>query len=149
MAGTSIRMGVVLSLLTAYQQVGFAQGNWAEGLIDTQKVDFGVVATGSDVGKVITVRNTLRSQVHISSIQRSCPCLIYKGPGKTILEPGEETTIELSMDTRKFKHKRDVTLSVYFDAPQFAEVRIPVSAYIRTDVVFEPGRVEFGNLNFG
>ncbi|MCA9061388.1 MAG: DUF1573 domain-containing protein [Planctomycetaceae bacterium] len=149
MLGTFHRFGLSLLLLAGIQQTAVAQGSWASQLVDTEKVDFGVVATGSDVLKVITIRNTLNSQVHISSVQKSCSCLIYEGPATTLLQPGEETTIQLSMDTRKFKHKRDVTLSIYFDAPQFAEVRIPVSAYIRTDVVFEPGRVQFGSVAFG
>lgn len=52
------------------------------------------------------------------------------------------------MNTLSFSKQRDTSLSIYFDAPQFAEVRIPISAYIRTDVVFEPGKIDFGPVDF-
>ncbi len=62
---------------------------------------------------------------------------------------GEETTIEVRLNTRQFSKKRDTSLTISFDAPQFASVQIPISAYIRTDVVFEPGMVQFGNVAVG
>ena len=53
------------------------------------------------------------------------------------------------MNTRSFKQQRDTYLTITFDAPQFATVRVPVSAYIRTDVVFTPGKIDFGSREVG
>jgi hypothetical protein len=125
------------------------QGSWADSLIDTKEIDFGVIATGSDTVQVVRIRNTLSQPVHISHTSTSCACANAKAPEKSLLQPGEETTVEVSMNTRQFKQKKDSNLIIHFDAPQRAQVRIPVTAYIRTDVVFDPGRVQFGNVDFG
>jgi len=128
--------------------VAVAQSSWADPLVDVKKLDFGVIATGSEAVKVVTIENTTQYPVQISSISTGCRCAEVGQPGKTLLQPGEQTTLEVRMNTRSFKGQRDTSLSIYFDAPQFAEVRIPISAYIRTDVVFEPGKVDFGKLDF-
>ena len=57
--------------------------------------------------------------------------------------------VSVEMNTRKFRQRKDSNLIIQFDAPQFAETRIPITAYIRSDVVFEPGMVRFGNVDYG
>lgn len=126
-----------------------AQGSWADSLFETKKVDFGVIATGSDTVQVVRITNTTNTTVRIQGTSTSCACAHAEPPGKSVLEPGESTTVEVSMNTRQFKQRKDSNLIVRFDAPQFAEVRVPITAYIRTDVVFDPGRVRFGNVDFG
>ncbi len=125
-----------------------AQVSWADAMVDTKKLDFGVIAAGSEAVKVVSIENTTGATIHISSISTGCRCAEAGQPGKTLLQPGEKTSLEVRMNTRSFKHQRDTSLSIYFDAPQFAEVRIPISAYIRTDVVFEPGKIDFGKLDY-
>lgn len=129
----------------------FAQGSWAERLVDTTKLDFGVIATASEAVKVVTIENTTNSTIQIAGFSTACRCAEAsqpKGQEKLTLQPGEKTTIEVRMNTRSFKQQRDTSLTIQFIAPEFAEVRIPISAYIRTDVVFEPGKVGFGKVEF-
>lgn len=142
---------VLLSSMTA----AMAQESWANALVDTEKLEFGVIATGSEAVKVVVIENTTPGAVHITSVSTGCRCAevsqpgnTQPQPGNTLLQPGEKTFLEVRMNTRDFKQQRDTSLSIYFDAPQFAEVRIPISAYIRTDVVFEPGKVDFGTVDF-
>lgn len=139
-------IGAVLVWFAAPAAV--AQVSWADSLIDTKRLDFGVIATGSEAVKVVTIHNTTQYPVHISSISTGCRCAEAGEPGTRLIQPGEKTSLEVKMNTRSFKQQRDTSLSIYFDSPQFAEVRIPISAYIRTDVVFEPGKVDFGKLDF-
>lgn len=125
-----------------------AQSNWAEEIVTPKKLDFGVIATGSEAVKVVSIENKTGATVHISSTSTACRCAEASTPGKDVLQPGESTTVEVRMNTRSFKQQRDTSLTIVFDAPQFAEVRIPIRAYIRTDVVFEPGKVDFGKREF-
>ena len=148
MSGIVKSVGVVVAFAVLTGSAS-AQGSWADGLFDTKKIDFGVVATGSDTAQVVRVKNTTSQPVHISGTSTSCACAHAEPPAKSLLQPGEETTIEVSMNTRQFKQRKDSNLIVHFDAPQYAQVRIPITAYIRTDVVFDPGRVRFGNVDFG
>lgn len=117
--------------------------DWAKELFDTKSVDFGVVATGSEVKKLIRVTNSLKLPIHIDRVATTCVCSGATASKKR-LEPGEEAIITVTMNTREFKRRKDANVIVTFDAPKSASVVIPVTAYIRADVVFEPGLIQFG-----
>jgi hypothetical protein len=53
------------------------------------------------------------------------------------------------MNTLAYTRKRETKLTIGFDAPALATVEVPIEAYIRTDVVFEPGKLDFGSVDFG
>ncbi|MBL8813899.1 MAG: DUF1573 domain-containing protein [Planctomycetaceae bacterium] len=158
MTGYMGRWGIAaLVLVTAAAEVQ-AQ-NWADQLVDKKKLEFGVIARNSETTNIITITNTTQSTVHISHLTTACRCaeagyyqdsrsFVQGAPAKSLLQPGEKTTVTVRMNTNSFTGARDTALTVYFDAPQYAEVRIPITAYIRTDVVFDPGKVDFGNVEF-
>ncbi len=118
--------------------------DWAKKLFSVDKIDFGVIATGSDSKKFVRVRNVLDKPVNIRSATTTCGCSVAT-PSKKYLQPGEESIIEITMNTKRFKRRKDSNVIVTLDQPSLAEVRIPITAYIRTDVVFGPGMVQFGN----
>ena len=122
---------------------------WADQLVEPKKFDFGVIATGSESVRQIVITNTPNNVVHISGTAPGCQCVIPGAPSQSILQPGEVATIEVRMNTRSFKQQRDTYLTISFDAPQLATVRVPVTAYIRTDVVFTPGKIDFGSKELG
>ena len=142
---------IVLTLISglALGEIAKAQGNLADQLVDTRNIDFGVVATGSDTSRVVTIRNTTGATVHISSVSTACTCAQAGQPSTNLIQPGQQATIELKLNTIQFSKKRDTSMTIVFDAPRYASVTIPISAYIRTDVVFEPGKVRFGSVDFG
>lgn len=121
--------------------------DWAKKLFDKDKIDFGVIATGSESKKIVRVKNVLKQTVHIRSAGTTCGCSVAT-PSKQLLQPGEEATIEVTMNTVKFKRRKDSNVIITLDAPQLATVRIPITAYIRTDVVFDPGMVRFGSVGY-
>ena len=122
--------------------------DWAAELFDTKSVDFGVVATRSEVKRLIRVRNSLKEPIHIKRVATTCVCSGVSA-AKNRLQPGEEAIITVTMNTREFKRRKDANVIVTFDAPKPARVVIPVTAYIRADVVFEPGLVQFGSIPHG
>lgn len=123
--------------------------SWTDQVVDTKKIDFGVIATGSENPRPITISNTLQSTIHIREVKTSCQCAIVTQPSTYTLQPGESVTIDVRMNTRQFKQRKDSNVVVVFDSPQYYELRIPVTAYIRTDVVFDPGMIRFGNVDQG
>lgn len=126
-----------------------AQGQeWAEKMFESQKVDFGVVARGADAVRRLKLKNIYKETVHISNVRTTCGCSAAE-PSQTTLESRDEAYIQISMDTRKFTRRKDSNVIVTIDAPYYAEVRIPVTAYIRTDVVLTPGRANFGPVEIG
>ena len=122
--------------------------SWAEQMFDQRNIDFGVVARGSDAVARVKVTNKWNRAIHIADVKTTCGCSAGK-PSKTSLESLEEGYIEVTMDTRKFTRRKDSNLIITFDTPWAAEVRIPITAYIRTDVVFDPGSVNFGAVEYG
>jgi hypothetical protein len=121
---------------------------WADQMVVTKKVDFGVIATGSEAKKLVEIINVYDQTVHIASVGTTCGCSAA-AIGKQTLEPGESAMVEVKMNTSKFRQKKDSNLVVKFDSPRLAEARVPISAYIRTDVVFDPGMIGFGNVELG
>jgi len=49
----------------------------------------------------------------------------------------------------KHSSDRGATITVTIDEPFFAEVQLQVRGYIRSDVVFTPGTVDFGSVATG
>lgn len=138
-----------LFLLSGWTAESMAQElTWAQKMFDKQSHKFGVVARGADARYRFKIKNLYRDPVHISNIRTTCGCTAAK-PSKYTLESLEEAYIEVTMDTRKFTQQKDSNLIVSFDAPLYAEVQLPISAYIRTDVVIEDGAVNFGSVDQG
>jgi hypothetical protein len=135
-------------LLIAASSTDAQDLNWAEDMFKEKSHDFGVVATASDTRYRLKFKNIYQEDVHIQSVDTSCGCTAATASTR-LLKSGQEGYIEIKMDTVKFKHRKDSAVTVRFDSPTFAEVRIPITVYIRTDVVIEPGAAEFGTIPEG
>ena len=53
------------------------------------------------------------------------------------------------LNTRHYTGQKDVTVTVQIDRPYPAEVQLRLKANIRSDVMFQPGLVKFGAVDFG
>ncbi|HIE98923.1 MAG TPA: DUF1573 domain-containing protein [Planctomycetes bacterium] len=137
---------VAVTLMIAVD--GASADPWAQQMVAARKIDFGVIATGSEAKKLIEVKNVYAGVVHISNVSTTCGCSAAT-TGKQTLQPGESTYVEVQMNTQKFSRRKDSNLIIVFDSPRFAELRIPISAYIRTDVVISPGLLNFGEIENG
>ena len=140
------------SVAAPAQSPPLAEGSgteWAMKMFSETNHDFGVVASGAEVKARITITNKYEETVRISSVTPSCSCTRVEMPAKTVLGTYESTEIELSMDTRRFRKHKDAVVTVRFSEPSYAEVKIPVQMYVRTDVVLNPGGANFGNVEQG
>lgn len=151
---TSMRHGTVALLAMAFIS-GWAahtqaedELNWAEKMFSERTHDFGVVAVGADTRYRLEIKNIYKETVHISNVRTTCGCTAAK-PSRETLNSLETAYIEVKMNTLRFKHRKDSNVIVTFDAPLSAEVRIPITVYIRTDVVLNPGGVNFGAVAQG
>lgn len=149
---TKQRAGIVAILAILMMNTGaYATSQstqWALKMFEETSHDFGVVARGSDVRHRIQIKNIYKETIHIADVKTSCGCTAAK-PSKYTLKSLETAYIEIVMNTKKFTHKKESSITITFDAPQRAEVRIPIAAYIRTDVVIEPGSVNFTSVDKG
>ena len=136
----------VLSLLTLVTSA--RADKFTDAMVSTEKIDFGVIATGTDVPKTIKIKNVHNQTYVIQEVKTSCACAQAQ-IDKQVLQPGETAILTVKMNTRNFKQRKDSNVIIVFSSPRFTEVRIPVTAYIRTDMVFTPGSVQFGNVDLG
>lgn len=148
----SLKIRTLIGLTLVGIWAGTAQAqenlNWAEKMFNKRSHDFGVVARGADVSYRFKITNLYKETVHISNVRTTCGCSAAS-PTKTTLKSREAAYVEVTMDTRKFMREKDSNVIVTFDAPLREEVRIPIKAYIRTDVVMKPGGAKFGDVVLG
>ena len=121
---------------------------WAREMFDHTSYDFGTVARGAKAQHRFTLENIYEEDVHIASIDSSCGCTTPTATKKT-LKTWEKADIVAEVDTRSFLGQKDATLTVHLDKPFPAEVRLNIHVYIRSDVVVQPGVVQFGSVSAG
>ncbi|HUY33003.1 MAG TPA: DUF1573 domain-containing protein [Pirellulales bacterium] len=121
---------------------------WARKMFEATSHDFGAVARGAKVEYRFNLSNLYEEDVHIAGVRSSCGCTtptITKDSLKTY----EKSAIVATFNTRAFLGQRSATLTVTIDEPFYAEVQLRVQGYIRSDVVLNPGGVEFGQVDQG
>lgn len=124
--------------------------NWAEKMFEKHNHDFGIVARGADVKHRINFTNKYVETIHISDVRTSCGCASAK-VSQDLLASRETAYLEVTMDTRRESsvNKKESTVIITIDQPTHAVVRIPVTTFIRSDVVVTPGAAEFGAIPQG
>lgn len=67
---------------------------------DTEIINYGKIAMGTDGKRVFEFTNTGKSPLIITRVQASCGCTVPKKPENPIM-PGEKGKIEVSYDTKR------------------------------------------------
>jgi hypothetical protein len=122
--------------------------DWAKAMLKETSHDFGVVATGAKVEHRFILENIYEEDANIESVTSSCGCSIPQANRKS-LKTWEKAEILVTLDTRGFRGWKDATIKVKLDKPYPAEVQLHVHAYIRTDIVVQPGGISFGSVPLG
>jgi hypothetical protein len=136
---------VMLALATSAAP---AQG-WAEKMFKNGLThDFGNVPRGAQLFHRFTITNIYAVRMEITEVKRSCDC-VTATPAKKVLEPRETTTIDLSMDAKRFTGAKSVTVRVTVGPEYVSSAELKVTANSRADVVFNPGQVSFGSVTRG
>ncbi len=132
-------------LLSAASALG---RDWAKEMFDHTSYDFGVVARGAKVEHRFTVENNNEEDIRLESVKSSCGCTTAKMT-KQALKSWEKAEIVVTLDTRGEPGRKDATITVVLAPPFSAEVQLQLHAFIRGDIVVQPGAVEFGLVNQG
>ncbi|MBT3891088.1 MAG: DUF1573 domain-containing protein [Planctomycetaceae bacterium] len=143
-----IRNHCALVILTACLSLATlsAQGqDWAKKMFATLEHDFGTVARNSKQQFRFEITNLYKEDVHIASVRASCGCTIPKIETAT-LKSFEKGSILTTYNTKSFIGQRGATVTVTIDKPFFAEIQLQVAGFIRSDIVFTPNSLEFGEF---
>ncbi len=122
--------------------------DWAKEIFDQSSYDFGVVARGAKVEHKFTIENKWVEDLIITLVQSSCGCTSAK-IDKKHLKTWEKAELTVVVDTRSFLGRKDATITVKLASPFPEEVQIHSHVYIRSDVVVQPGVVQFGSISQG
>ncbi|MEW7292519.1 DUF1573 domain-containing protein [Aquimarina sp. 2304DJ70-9] len=93
-----------------------AQDTKAQIKFETEVVDYGEIAKGSDGVRQFKFTNTGNAPLVISRVYSSCGCTIPKKPEKPVA-PGETGVIEVKYDTKRVGPIRK-TITVYSNAEE-------------------------------
>ena len=121
---------------------------WARDMFEETSHDFGVVPRGAKTEFEFKFTNKYKEVVHVSSVRTSCRCTIPR-IGKNDLKTYEQGSIIAEFKTSDFVGARSAVVTVVFDRPFRAELQLLVSGNIRSDILPEPGEIQFGDVDLG
>jgi hypothetical protein len=123
--------------------------NWPDTLFSERSHDFGPVPRGGVVRHPFVLTNRLTVPITILNLRVSCGCTSGTASA-SVVPPGKSAIIEAQMDTRNFVGRKSTTLFVSVMAGnQESEIGLGVSSMILSDVVLNPGVVDFGLVSRG
>ncbi len=138
---------VLLALLIPLATSAPANGQeWAVKMFSSTEYNFGTVPRGAKAQHTFVIKNIYKEDAHIASIQSSCGCTTPTLV-KRYLKTHESTELLATYNTKAFLGDKSATITVIFDKPYYAEVQLNVSGYIRDDVTFTPGELNFGEVD--
>lgn len=136
----------MLALALSAGPIEVSAQEWATKMFKTTSHDFGTVARGARAEFSFEFENLYEEAVHVASVRSSCGCTtptITKRDLKTF----DKSQIVAKYNTLSFLGQKGATVTVVFDKPYYAEVQLSIDGYIRSDVVFDPDEVNFGEVD--
>jgi hypothetical protein len=136
---------VLVSLPLALTGSAARASAWADQLFGERSHDFGPVARGVKVRHTFVLTNRLSEPVTILDVRASCGCTTGR-PSTSVVAPNGTATLDAEMDTRNFVGKKSTVLRVGLVTAggKRAEVRLGITSTILSDIVLNPGTVDFG-----
>jgi hypothetical protein len=121
---------------------------WARKMFKESEHNFGTVIRDAKTEYAFEFENLYMEDVHVVAVRTSCGCTTPRIENAT-LKTYEKGAIVAHFNTDTFSGQRGATVTVTIDKPFYAEVQLHVKGYIRTDVMLDPGSVQFGSIDQG
>ncbi|HBE66893.1 MAG TPA: hypothetical protein DDW52_01960 [Planctomycetaceae bacterium] len=125
-----------------------AAQKWAAEMFADSKHDFGIVPRGAKTEYRFEFTNKYEQPLHIADVRTSCGCTSPRFE-KADVKTYEKSAIICEFNTRAFVGYKSAVITVVIDRPSYAEVQLQVEGNIRSDIVTEPGEIQFGALQPG
>jgi hypothetical protein len=139
---------LVLARGTASAQTGA----WADKLFlaggGKTAHDFGTVARGAQLVFSFPMTNIYSVPLEITGIRATCGC-VTATPSTRVLKPQEKGQLHVTMDARRFTGAKAVTVYVTVGPEYVSTASIRLTANARSDVVLNPGQINFGVVRQG
>jgi hypothetical protein len=122
--------------------------SWADKMFKEKSHDFRIVGRGTKSEFHFDFTNLYKEDVHVAAVRSSCGCTT-PSLSKESLKTHESGSVIATFNTNTFTGQKSATITVVFDRPSYAEVRLKVSGFIRTDITFDPPEVAYGENRAG
>lgn len=140
---------VLAALLGTTASAPGQNAEWANKLFAKGTThNFGNVPRGAVLSHQFTMTNIYAVPLEIVNTRVSCGCVTVK-PGVNVLQPKESTTVDITMDGRRFTGPKTVNIYISVGPQYTSTATLQVSANSRADIVFNPGQVGFGVVASG
>ncbi len=125
----------------------FAQ-EWTRTVFPEQIHEFGYVAQGSVLSHRFPIVNSTDQTIRIRDYRLRCGCSNLRLPVR-VLPPRTRSYVELTADTSQYGEAWSTGVTLILDRPRSAEVDLKVTCFIRSEILLEPGLVDFGPVSPG
>lgn len=151
-----LAIGAVMSLSRGDVAFGQADPLWGAKMFEVTEVSFGSVAKGAESTIQLRVKNIYKEDIQITNLATGCSCVSWddlKAAQLPFVVPsGQNRMLTLRLDTIRYDGERKSKATITLLDPVHgvpAIVDLPVTAYIRKDIVITPGAVNFGTVDQG
>ncbi len=110
--------------------------------------NFGTALSGAPLRHVFTIKNVGSGPLEITKVATSCGCTAAK-PSKTVLTPGEISTLEASVDTHFEQGHSLSVVTLATNDPAAPSLQLKIEGVIKPQVQAQPVDVDFGSVRRG
>lgn len=121
---------------------------WINEVFPERVFDFGTVARGSKVRHTFQIINNKNFDIEIEKADPKCGCTEIK-VGSLTIPPGTKSVVEATIDTTKFTGYKPSGLTLTLKKPYSMTVELNMNCFIRSDIMMEPGHIDFGAVSRG
>jgi hypothetical protein len=137
------RLLLALGLIVPVLADNASAQSWADKMFKEKFHDFRIVGRGTTTEHHFEFTNPFEQDIHVAAVRTSCGCTTPSVTKDTV-KTHETAAVVAKFNTNTFIGQRSATVTVVFDRPHYAEVRLKVSGFIRTDITFDPPEVNYG-----
>ena len=139
---------VAVALWFAASPPNLPAQEWVKQMFEQTSHDFGNVPRGAKAEYEFLFTNKYQEDLHIAQVRSSCGCTSPR-VAKNELKTYEQGAIICEFNTRSFIGPKSAVVTVVFDRPYHGEIQLLVKGKILSDIVTEPGEIQFGELEQG
>jgi Protein of unknown function (DUF1573) len=130
------------------EQPGAATTGTPKADVAEPTYDFGSAPGGPPIKHVFMIKNVGSGPLEIKNISSSCGCTAAK-PSKTILAPGEVSTIAASVDTHFEQGHSLSVITLTTNDPANQSIQLKMEGVIKPQVEAQPMDIDFGSVRRG
>jgi hypothetical protein len=130
------------------EQHGTASAGVPKAQVGDPTFNFGTALSGPPINHAFMIKNVGNGPLEIRNVTSSCGCTAAK-PSKTILAPGEVSTVSASVDTHFEQGHSLSVVTLTTNDPASPTVQLKLEGVIKPQVAAQPMDVDFGSVRQG